>query len=78
MVFYSQNLISATSDRDVVNLFYGFLSGPDNLQDEILNEDGSTTEVGAPLQLGRHAILGFEYDVSRYLNINLEGYLQVV
>ena len=72
--FYSQNLISATSDRDVVNLFYGFLSGPDNLQDEILNEDGSTTEVGAPLQLGRHAILGFEYDVSRYLNINVEGY----
>ncbi len=29
---YSQNLISATSDRDVVNLFYGFLSGrPDFL-----------------------------------------------
>ncbi|PKO95644.1 MAG: TonB-dependent receptor, partial [Bacteroidetes bacterium HGW-Bacteroidetes-9] len=31
--FYSQNLISANSDRDVVNLFYGFLSGPDNLQE---------------------------------------------
>ena len=30
----SQNLISAVSDRDVVNLFYGFLSGPENLQDE--------------------------------------------
>mgnify|MGYP002628472099 FL=1 len=30
---YSQNLIAANSDRDVVNLFYGFLSGPDNLQD---------------------------------------------
>ncbi len=28
---YSQNLLSAISDRDVVNLFYGFLSGPDNL-----------------------------------------------
>ena len=26
------------------------------------------------MQLGRHAILGFEYDVSRYLNINVEGY----
>ena len=25
---YSQNLISANSDRDVVNLFYGFLSVP--------------------------------------------------
>ena len=28
---YSQNFIAATSDRDVVNLFYGFLSGPENL-----------------------------------------------
>ncbi|HET6228222.1 MAG TPA: TonB-dependent receptor, partial [Bacteroidia bacterium] len=27
---YSQNLIAANSDRDVVNLFYGFLSGPDD------------------------------------------------
>nr|MBA3971609.1 TonB-dependent receptor [Bacteroidota bacterium] len=31
---YSQNLIAANSDRDVVNLFYGFLSGPDNLPAE--------------------------------------------
>ena len=28
---YSQNFVAATSDRDVVNLFYGFLSGIDNL-----------------------------------------------
>ncbi|HPF91772.1 MAG TPA: carboxypeptidase-like regulatory domain-containing protein, partial [Flavobacteriales bacterium] len=28
---YSQNLVAANSDRDVVNLFYGFLSSPDNL-----------------------------------------------
>jgi hypothetical protein len=72
--FYSQNLISATSDRDVVNLFYGFLSGPSNLQEEIRNEDGSYTEIKAPLQLGRHAILGFEYDLTKYININVEGY----
>ena len=25
---YSQNVISANSDRDIVNLFYGFLAGP--------------------------------------------------
>ncbi|MBL0102978.1 MAG: hypothetical protein IPP51_04025 [Bacteroidetes bacterium] len=25
---YSQNFLAATSDRDVVNLFYGFLSDP--------------------------------------------------
>ena len=29
--FYSQSLMSSSSDRDVVNLFYGFLNGPENL-----------------------------------------------
>ena len=38
---YSQNLISANSDRDVVNYFYGFLSGPDNLQKTFEDEDGN-------------------------------------
>ena len=27
---YSQNLIASNSDRDVVNLFYGFLSAPES------------------------------------------------
>ena len=67
--FYSQNLISAVSDRDVVNLFYGFLSGPENLQNEF---DGK--EVTHALQKSTHAILGFEYDVSRHLSVNIEGY----
>ena len=31
---YTQNLIDAKSDRDVVNLFYGFLSGPENLPEK--------------------------------------------
>jgi len=67
--FFSQNLISAVSDRDVVNLFYGFLSGPEDLQNEF---DGR--EVTHALQKARHAILGFEYDVSNYISINVEGY----
>ncbi|MBL4707475.1 MAG: TonB-dependent receptor [Flavobacteriales bacterium] len=71
---YSQNLLSATSDRDVVNLFYGFLSGPDNLQDDITNEDGSTTKVKDQLQKGQHAIFGVEFDLTKNININLEGY----
>ncbi len=36
---YSQNLIAANSDRDVVNLFYGFLSGPDNLPNRFNGEE---------------------------------------
>lgn len=67
--FYSQNLISAHSDRDIVNLFYGFLSGPDNLPDEF---DGKP--VNHKLQKSEHAILGFEYDVAQNVTINLEGY----
>ena len=35
---YSQNLLSTSSDRDVVNLFYGFLSGPENLPDELIDQ----------------------------------------
>jgi outer membrane cobalamin receptor len=66
---YSQNLISARSDRDVVNLFYGFVSGPDNLQEEF---DGK--EVTHKLQKAQHAILGFEYDLGRHMILNLEGY----
>lgn len=72
--FYSQNLLSATSDRDVVNLFYGFLSGPDNLQDELTNEDGSISKLDDQLQKARHAIFGFEYDITRNFNVNVEGY----
>jgi len=66
---YSQNLISARSDRDVVNLFYGFLSGPDNLP-KTFNGERLTHK----LQKAEHAILGFEYDVTQRITINLEGY----
>ena len=71
---YSQNLISANSDRDVVNLFYGFLSGPDNLQDKFTDEDGNTRDVTHSLQKANHLIIGAEYDVSKNVNVNIEGY----
>lgn len=73
---YSQNLISANSDRDVVNLFYGFLSGPDNLSDEITQEDGSVKERTHSLQKANHAILGAEYDISKTVSVNVEGYFK--
>lgn len=73
---YSQNLLSASSDRDVVNLFFGFLSGPENLQDRFKDEDGSTKSIDDPLQKARHFIAGFEVDISRNLNVNVEGYLK--
>lgn len=72
--FYSQNLISANSDRDIVNLFYGFLSGPDNLQDEFVDKDGNSSEVTSKLQKARHAIVGFEFDLTKSITLNTEGY----
>ncbi len=68
---YSQNLIAANSDRDVVNLFYGFLSGPDNLQKEF---DGKP--INTKLQKSNHAILGFEFDLTNRLNLNVETYIK--
>jgi hypothetical protein len=73
---FSQNIISANSDRDVVNLFYGFLVGPEDLQDEITLEDGSTREVKNPLQTAIHYIAGIEYDVTNRISVNLEGYFK--
>lgn len=71
---YTQNLMSAASDRDVVNLFYGFLSSPDNLQDEFLQENGNTKAVKNGLQRANHVILGFEGDIKSHLTLNIEGY----
>lgn len=74
---YTQNLIAANSDRDVVNLFYGFLAGPENLQDEFLEDDGTTVrEITDPLQRAQHVVAGVEYDLTEKININLEGYLK--
>jgi hypothetical protein len=71
---YSQNLISANSDRDVVNLFYGFLSGPDNLQDSILLDNGKTIRRKHELQKATHAIFGGEVDLAKHFTLNIEGY----
>ncbi|MBI3509035.1 MAG: carboxypeptidase-like regulatory domain-containing protein [Bacteroidetes bacterium] len=79
---YSQNLLSAVSDRDVVNLFYGFLSGSDNIPSHFTNPDGSVVEVKSKLQKAEHAILGVEYDpidsTQKWGNLEftLEGYLK--
>ena len=73
---YSQNLIAAQSDRDVVNLFYGFLTAPEDVADNITLEDGSTREVKDPIQRADHYIFGFEVDVNKRVKVNIEGYLK--
>lgn len=67
--YFSQNLIAATSERDVVSLFSGYLSGSDEIPDEF---DGESLEDNK-LQKARHIISGFEYDFKKF-TFNLEGY----
>ncbi len=69
--YYAQNLLSTTSDRDVVNLFYGFLSGSDNLPARFNGE-----EITSKLQTARHLVAGFELDLPHHLSLNVEGYVK--
>lgn len=67
---YSQNLISTVNERDIVNLFVGFLSGPE----ERIFEPGSRTPTKDKLQKAWHALGGFEFDLNAGWEINVEGY----
>lgn len=68
---YSQNLLSTINERDIVNLFVGFLSSPGGA----LYEPGSTTNtISNRLQKASHAVAGVEIDLASNLDLNIEGY----
>ncbi len=73
---YSQNLIAANSDRDVVNLFAGFLIAPEAIPNTLAMQDGSVRDVNNSLQTANHYLFGFEYDFNRRLSANVEGYIK--
>ena len=66
---YSQNLISTRADRDVVDLFNGFLSGP---EEDLARPDGS--QANHKLQKAYHVIGGVEVDITNNVQINIEPY----
>ena len=66
---YSQNLVSTTYTQDVVNLFYGFIAEPNNLP-----ADFNGHKVNSKYQKCDQVVLGFETDLSKNLNLNVEGY----
>lgn len=68
---YSQNLVAANSDRDVVNLFYGFLSGATDLPSSFRDR-----EITSKLQKASHAVAGFEYDLGSHWDLNFETYIK--
>ncbi len=69
--WFSQNLIAANNDRDVVNLFYGFLSGTTGGPSEFRGE-----ELSSNLQTATHIIAGFEIELNSKTTVNIEGYIK--
>lgn len=66
---YTQDFVAATSDRDVVNLFYGFLSGVENIPKTYRDK-----RIYTSLQKADHVVLGTEYDLLDNLTLNVESY----
>ncbi|MFN5621881.1 MAG: TonB-dependent receptor [Flavobacteriales bacterium] len=73
---YTQNLMATNSDRDVINLFYGFLAGPEDLQSEFTDENLEQRRIDNVLQTARHYVSGFEFDITDRWNLNVEGYFR--
>lgn len=66
---YSQNFISTKADLDIVNLFTGFLTAPDG---QLQRTDGSLSNNN--LQRAYHIVMGFEKDIAKNIEINIEPY----
>ncbi len=73
---YTQTLLSANNDRDVVNLFYGFINAPENedISKTYLDRNGKSQNVNSSLQRASHIVGGFEIDVTDDIEINIEAY----
>ena len=70
---YSQNLVSSVNELDVINLFQGFLAGP---EEQVLDPFSSNGRPNSRLQKSIHGIAGVEYDILPNLEINVEGYFK--
>lgn len=66
---YSQNLLSTRSDRDVVNLFNGYVSS-------VNDANRGNQIIRAPLEKSQHAVAGIEYDVTNNIEVSAEGYVK--
>ena len=69
--FYSQNILSTSSDRDVVNLFSGIISSPEEIPSQPNGE-----EYNSKIQKAKHIITGIEYDVSDQIDFQIEAYIK--
>lgn len=66
---YSQNLINAASDRDIVNFFTGYLSAPVDVA-----TSGPESQSEYVLQRAWHLVGGLEFEVWEKLFVNVETF----
>jgi hypothetical protein len=73
---YSQTMFSANSDRDIVNLFYGFVNAPDNeeMSPTYLDNKGQSHNVNSSVQKATHIVGGVEWDLFKHFELNVEVY----
>jgi hypothetical protein len=69
--YYTQDLISAVNEQDIVNLFVGFISSPSDVA-----QPNSTLEAESRLQKSIHAIGGIEIDITDNIELNIEPYFK--
>lgn len=73
---YSQSFIDTKSDRDIVNLFTGYLTiAPDGMN---IVRSFRGEELNSYLQKSTHFIFGTEIDLTRTLTLNIEGYYKTM
>ncbi len=75
--YYTQNFTSTTSDQDVVNLFYGFITAPQNLPNEFVQPNGNVTDVRNGLQKAWHGVFGSEFDLTDKLTLQFEAFYKL-
>lgn len=74
---YSQSFIDTKSDRDIVNLFTGFLTaGPDLYGGVVSTFRGE--EINHYVEKSNHIIFGVEWDIVRHLTLNAEVYYKTM
>lgn len=68
---YSQNVISTKSDRDIVNLFTGFLTGTEDVAQDAT---GKRYDKIKNMQRSVHGIFGIELELPQNITVNIEPY----
>jgi len=76
---YSQSIFSASNDRDIVNLFYGFINGPElyTLSSDFLDRNGNRQPMKNTVQRAFHSIGGIEWEPWSWMELTAEVYKKI-